>query len=143
VRNGNDGDSLVRAYFVRVAADRQVVGLFVAPSIVTLATLVDECCDPDSCEYAPAGMGGMLVERPTRATWPLSDPAQNDRDGAYEFATGLEDAALTQHWENDLRITPNHLEWKPLTSAMPSILRAVERKSVETSERKSDPDEKM
>ena len=132
----------MRAYFVRVAADRQVVGLFVAPSIVMLATLVDECCDPGSCEYAPAGIGGILVERPTRATWPLSDRAKNDRDGAYEFATGLEGAALTQHWENDLRITPKYLEWKPLTSVMPRILRAVERKSLETSERKSDPGEK-
>jgi hypothetical protein len=132
----------VRAFFVRVAADRQVVGLFVAPSIMMLATLVDECCDPDSCEYAPAGMGGMLVERPTRATWPLSDPAKNNCDGAYEFATGLEDAALTQHWEDDLRLAPIRLEWKPLTSPMPSILRAVDLKSVEASEGNSDPDEK-
>lgn len=126
----------MRTYFVRVAADKQVVGVFVAPSLLMLAVLVDECCDPNTCEYAPAGMGGIMVEEPTTATWPLSDPA-NDEQGRTQFATGLEGGALTQQWEDDLRFAPNGLVWKPLASALPST-ESVARDNVEESEGRPD-----
>jgi hypothetical protein len=126
----------VRTYFVRVAADKQVVGLFVAPSLLMLATLVDECCDPNTCEYAPAGMGGIMVEESTTATWPLSDPANDEGDRLHEFATGLESSALTQQWEDDLRFAPNRLKWRRLRSALPNIQRAV---TVDDAEGHSEP----
>jgi hypothetical protein len=124
----------VRTCFVRVAADKQVVGVFVAPSLVMLAALVDECCDPNTCEYAPAGIGGIMVEEPTTATWPLADPANDQRGRTHEFATGLEGGTLTQRWEDDLRFAPNRLVWKPLGSALPSIRRAVALDDADKSE---------
>ena len=130
----------MRTYFVRVAADKQVVGLFVAPSVVMLAALVDECCDPTSCEYALAGMGGLMVERTTGATWPLSNCVDRQA-GKYELASGLEQGALSQQWEDDLRLAPNQLTWKRLTSAVPSIRWAVARNNPIQSEDRSAPNE--
>jgi hypothetical protein len=101
----------LRAFFVRKAANHEVVGLFVAPTVLLLVALVDECCDPNACEYAPARMGGITVGESTAATWPLSDTAS---DGSFQFATGLEAAALTQQWEDDLRFIADSLSWKPL-----------------------------
>jgi hypothetical protein len=134
-------ETLVRTYFVRVAADKQVVGLFVAPSLFMLGALVDECCDPNTCEYASAGMGGIMVEQPTTATLPLSDPANDERDRPHEFATGLEGGTLTQHWDDDLRFAPHRLVWKPLGSALPSIRRAVALDDADASEDHPEPDE--
>jgi len=104
----------VRAFFVRKAANHEVVGFFVAPTVLLLATLVDECCDPTACEYANARIGGIVVSERTAATWPLSDRVS---EGSFEFATGLEAAVLTQHWEDDLRFVGASLSWKPLAPA--------------------------
>jgi hypothetical protein len=106
----------MRAYFVRMAANKQVVGLFVASSISSLAANVDECCDPESCEYAVAKTGGIMLEAPTAATWPLSDPPKS-RGTGYKFATGLECGVLSQRWEDDLRYNRDALNWRPLRSA--------------------------
>jgi hypothetical protein len=106
----------MRAYFVRMTANKQVVGLFVASSVSSLAANVDECCDPESCEYAVAKTGGIMLDAPTAATWPLSDPPNGDGRG-YRFATGLEGGSLSQRWEDDLRYNRDALDWKPLRSA--------------------------
>jgi hypothetical protein len=104
----------LRAFFVRKTANHEVVGLFVAPTVLLLAALVDECCDPNACEYALARTGGIIVSASTDATWPLSDTAS---DGSFEFATGLEAAVLTQQWGDDLRFVGDSLSWKPLAPA--------------------------
>jgi hypothetical protein len=106
----------LKAYFVRIAADQQVVGLFVAPSIAILAALVDECADPNACEYAPARMGGIMVAGKATATWPLTDAVDDDA-GQYENPTGIEGSVLSQQWEDDLRYIPDKLAWKPLAPA--------------------------
>lgn len=103
----------MKAYFVRKSADREVVGLFVAPSLVLLAALVDECCDPAICDYALAPMGGVLVPGPTRTQWPLNE------DGS---ESGFESVSLSQQWDDELR-EGGELEWKPLKAAALRMIR--------------------
>jgi hypothetical protein len=106
----------VKTYFVRKAVDCETVGLFVAPSIVKLAALVDECCDPLLCEYAPAGMGGLMAADATSSKWPRA---------AGEAATGLENAVFTQQWEDALGSSDIALKWKPLAPAARGLLKAL------------------
>jgi hypothetical protein len=106
----------VKAYFVRKAVDHETVGLFVAPSTVKLAALVDECCDPLLCEYAPAGTGGLLAMDITPSKWPRA---------AREAATGLENAVFSQQWEDALGPSDSPLRWKPLAPAAHSLLKAL------------------
>ncbi|WP_054313142.1 hypothetical protein [Mesorhizobium sp. 1M-11] len=103
----------MKAYFVRKSADCEVVGLFVAPSLVLLAALVDECCDPAICDYAAAPMGGLMVPGPSQTQWPLDE-------GSSE--TGFESVTLSQQWDDELR-DGGELEWKPLKSAALRMIR--------------------
>ena len=102
---------------MRKSANREVVGLFVAPSLLKLASLVDECCDPAHCEYAFAGTGGLMVPEASAATWPRA---------AGESATGLEDAVYSQQWEPDLG-PDSTLRWKSLAPATHGLLKALAR----------------
>jgi hypothetical protein len=106
----------VKAYFIRKATSRETVGLFVAPSLVALAGIVDECCDPTLCEYAPAQTGGLMAADVTASTWPRP---------AGEAATGLEDAVLSQQWEDDLGAIDSTLQWKPLAPAAWRLLKTL------------------
>jgi hypothetical protein len=108
----------VKAYFVRKTEDREVVGLFVAPSILLLAALVDECCDPTGCQYAAAPMGGLMMLDATMAEWPLQK-----EDG--DAKTGLECATLSQQWQDDLN-EGSSLEWKSLEPAAIRLLRSAQ-----------------
>ena len=106
----------MKAYFIRKATSRETVGLFVAPSLVALAGIVDECCDPTLCEYAPAQTGGLMAADVTASTWPRP---------AGEAATGLEDAVLSQQWEDDLGAIDSTLQWKPLAPAAWRLLKTL------------------
>ena len=106
----------MKAYFIRKATSRETVGLFVAPSHVALAGVVDECCDPTLCEYAPAQTGGLMAADVTASTWPRP---------AGEAATGLEDAVLSQQWEDDLGAIDSTLQWKPLAPAAWRLLKTL------------------
>ena len=110
----------MNAYFVRKAANHEVVGLFVASSAALLAAVVDECCDPTICDYALAPMGGLMVAAVTRARWPF---AADDAD-----QTGLEAAVLSQQWQDDLCDADNRLEWRSLKPAALRLLRALEKR---------------
>lgn len=115
----------MKAYFVRKATDHEVVGLFVASSVALLATVVDECCDPTSCEYALATMGGVMVSSVTASRWPLPDDSPAGR-------TGLEGAVLSQQWQEDLSEAYNGLEWRSLKPAVLRMLRALNRNAGRT-----------
>ncbi|RLP24459.1 hypothetical protein D8676_17480 [Mesorhizobium sp. YM1C-6-2] len=110
----------MKAYFVRKAADHEVVGLFVSPSATALVALVDEHCDPTSCEYATAVPGGLVVPALTKAKWPM-------KAGKSSASTGLEGAVLTQAWEDDLDAETTYLEWKSLKPASERLLRKLKR----------------
>jgi hypothetical protein len=83
-----------------------------------LAGLVDEYCDPTLCEYAAAATGGLIVAKATKAKWPM-------KRGRSSARTGLEDAVLTQQWEDDLDAETTFLEWKPLKPAAERMLRRL------------------
>lgn len=110
----------LKAYFVRKAADHEVVGLFVSTSATALVALVDEHCDPTSCEYAAAIPGGLVVPAITKAKWPM-------KAGRSSTSTGLEGAVLTQAWEDDLDAETTYLEWKSLKPASERLLRKLKR----------------
>ena len=112
------GQLSLNAYFVRKAPDDEVVGLFVASSAAVLAALVDEYCDPTLCEYASAATGGLIVPAATKAKWPM-------KKGKSSASTGLQDAVLTEQWENDLDAERTLLEWKPLAPAAERMLRKL------------------
>lgn len=98
----------------------EVVGLFVAPSAAVLAALVDEHCDPALCEYAVAAQGGLIVPTVTKAKWPM-------KTGRSSASTGLEDAVLTQQWEDDLDAGRTFLEWKSLKPVVEQTLRKLRK----------------
>ena len=108
----------MRAYFVRKTSNKEVVGLFVTSSLVVLAALVDEYCDPALCEYAIAAAGGLIVPITTKAKWPM-------KRGKSTVSTGLEEAVLTQQWQDDLDAETSPLEWKPLQPAVERMLRKL------------------
>ncbi len=103
---------------MRKTLDDEVIGLFVAPSAVVLAALVDEHCDPTLCEYAIAAAGGLIVPAITKAKWPM-------KAGRSSVSTGLEDAVLTQQWQDDLDAETTRLEWRPLKPAAKRLLRKL------------------
>ncbi len=108
----------MKAYFVRKAPNREVVGLFVASSTMALVALVDEHWDPTLCEYAVAAPGGLIVPTRTKAKWPM-------KAGRSSVSTGLEDAVPTQQWEDDFDAATTLLEWKPLKPAVERMLRKL------------------
>lgn len=109
---------------MRKTPDEEVVGIFVAPSPVSLAALVDEHCDPTDCEYAEADAGGLIVPTRTKAKWPLREDRKSD-------ATGLERAVLTQQWEDDLDARTTNLEWMSLAPSAERMLRKLKSKAEE------------
>lgn len=108
----------LKSYFVRRSEDREVIGFFIASSTVMLASLVDECCDPSSCEFAAAQMGGLMVLEKTKAKWPFERPQSKP-------TTGLAKAVLTQQWEDDLHRETSVLEWKSLKPASRRMLQSL------------------
>ena len=118
IRRASRLHTVLKTYFVRKAVGREVVGLFAAPSLRLLAALVDECCDPTACEYAPVHTGGLLVPAATGATWPL--------DGT-DAGSGLEGAILSQQWQDDLSRADSTLDWKPLAGAARAMIASLGR----------------
>jgi hypothetical protein len=115
----------MKTYFVRKTANLEVVGLFAAPSTTVLAALVDECCDPAICEFAPASAGGIIVAQATEARWPIPD--------GNAATTGLENAVFNQTWEDDLSQSTSSLEWRSLSGAASSYLRSLGRAAQDAS----------
>ncbi|WP_367782971.1 hypothetical protein [Mesorhizobium marinum] len=96
------------------------MGLFVSLSVIALVALVDEHCDPNSCEYAIAVAGGLVVPSETKSKWPM-------KAGKSSLSTGLERAVLTQAWADDLDVETTYLQWKSLKPASERALRMMAR----------------
>src|SRR5689334_21767505 len=66
-------------YLVRLAFNKELVGLFVSPSAEHLGEFVDECCDPSLCEFVKLPPGGVFRSEagaprvPTRERYPVED----------------------------------------------------------------------
>lgn len=82
----------MRAFLVRVIETKDLVGIFVASSVLELADLVDECCDPHMCEYVSAKSGGLYWEHPA---WEIPLPEPED-------LVALDQATLTNSWECEM-----------------------------------------
>lgn len=97
----------MNVYFVRMAADRQVVGIFVAANVKELAGIVEECCSPLGTEYALMPAGGYFVEDATDASWPARDDGEDILEVDREpLAGGSLSEAWLRHQEN--------AEWFPI-----------------------------
>jgi hypothetical protein len=64
---GRDGcrfpERIMPIYLVRTIDEHDLVGIFVAPNLLALAMLVDECTDPGDCEYQRMKPGGIMWTR--------------------------------------------------------------------------------
>jgi hypothetical protein len=49
------------AYLVRLAANKEIVGLFVSPNYEVLIDQIDECCDPYLTEVLELSTGGLYL----------------------------------------------------------------------------------
>lgn len=118
--NDDDLEFGRKAYAVRLAQDRQVVGIFVAEDTEELAYLVDQCCDPAGTEYLRLGVGGVYVGSPTTAQWParsLLDDEGKPMDIEPEDDQPLRGASIDNFWWRDI----SDGDWFPLmVSAVPS-----------------------
>ncbi|KZD20349.1 hypothetical protein A4A58_19100 [Tardiphaga robiniae] len=66
-------------YLVRIIETRDLVGVFSADNIVQLIDIVDECTEPDECEYTRMGPGGIMWASPAIPI-PIAIP-EDDDDG--------------------------------------------------------------
>jgi len=55
------------AYLVRTIDEHDIVGIFVADEMNDLLVAVDECTDPDDCEYIELPVGGIMWTSPAIA----------------------------------------------------------------------------
>jgi hypothetical protein len=69
------------AYLVRTIDDHDIVGFFVADEMEDLLIAVDECTDPDDCEYIEMPPGGIMWTSPAIPV-PLNpgDPEDDDSE---------------------------------------------------------------
>lgn len=101
------------AFAVRMSADNQIVGIFVAVSLDHLADLVDQACDPAATEYLSLGIGGVYVGSRTPSQWPPrweTGDAGERVDVIAEDADPLKGACLDDFWGRDM----DDGEWLPL-----------------------------
>ena len=78
----------MNTYAVRVAHNKEVVGIFVAPNFDILAAIVDEACDPGICEWLRLGAGGYFVSDATEAQRPPCDDKDEDALSGGRLSSG-------------------------------------------------------
>lgn len=112
----------MRAYVVRLIDNQDLVGIFTAESVDQLILFIDEATDPDACEYASLGPGGVYWDSPAIAV-PIPEPVSGDNDNEMEGelpgfsrpSIPWHACEMTQGW--DIRmfsVTP--LRWKRITA---------------------------
>lgn len=98
------------AYLVRLKSTRELVGLFVSDQPDDLWMLVDECCDPGSCEYKRLPRGGMYYER---AGAPDVPTVYQDEPGTGEKTPDwFAGVALSDHWHDVFETEEGEKGWK-------------------------------
>lgn len=127
--DNDDEAPALTPYAIRLAEDRQVVGIFVARDLDELAYLVDQCTDPSGTEYLRLGIGGVYVGGPTTAQWPAREKPDEHGD---PFDVEPEDIApfngaeLDDFWWLDM----DNGDWIPLvTERLPTRLPIRRRRS--------------
>lgn len=97
------------AYLVRIAEDHEIVGLFTAPNLEMLCEAIDECCDPQECEYIRLpSIGGLRLSAAGAPAVP--DLNDSETDPAPDWFAG---ADVSEAWE-DIFYTEKK-KWRPIT----------------------------
>jgi hypothetical protein len=113
----------VNAYLVRLKANAELVGLFVAPSLGQLTELIDECCPPRDCEYLLLRNGGIYLHQAGAAKVPTSIDSESDDPGPDWFSG----ATVSELWLDIFYRGGDGLKWKAVnTEEMDPWLRAFE-----------------
>jgi hypothetical protein len=98
-------------YLVRTIDEHDLVGIFVASSLLELALLIDEGLDPGICEYLRIGAGGIMWTGPAVA---IPVPSSGD-DAISDDPIPWSEATFTEGWEEPLHgYGPSKGKWKPL-----------------------------
>jgi hypothetical protein len=90
------------SYVVRVIGSRQLVGVFVASSMESLADMVDECTDVPTCEYRRLpGDGGIYFDGKTPVVpFVIDEGGYPTIEGDMPFSE-TKDASVTEtKWED-------------------------------------------
>nr|USU32935.1 hypothetical protein NG677_04330 [Methylobacterium sp. OTU13CASTA1] len=109
-------------------APLEAVGIVVATSLEELRYLVDQVGDPNICEYAPLGVGGIMWSGrgPTLPLMPTKEHLERFRES--EGEAGHEDlfkgAELDECWMGKL-YGWEKLNWRPLVGAKNGWLPAI------------------
>lgn len=82
-------------YLVRIIETHDLVGIFSVDNIHQLIVIVDECTEPDGCEYARMRPGGIMWTSPAIPV-PIARP--EDSDGSEPDPMPWADATVTERW---------------------------------------------
>lgn len=101
----------MNTYLVRLRKNAELVGLFVSPDDESLWEFVDECCDPDACEFLELPPGGIYLSNAGAAHVPanISDP-ENDASFPDWFSGGT----ISELWLDIFFDHGRDHEWVPI-----------------------------
>jgi hypothetical protein len=100
-------------YLVRTIDEHDLVGIFVAPSLLALALLVDECVDPGVCECQRMKPGGIMWTSPAVVVPLVFDDDDEDLAG-HEDPVPWSAVSLTESWSDSFYEWSNKGKWRPL-----------------------------
>jgi hypothetical protein len=87
------------AYLVRTIDDHDIVGFFVADEMDDLLIAVDECTEPEDCEYVELPAGGILWSSPAIAV-PFDPGDVEDKNADDDQELPWAKAELSETWWN-------------------------------------------
>jgi hypothetical protein len=82
-------------YLVRLIDNQDLVGIFVARNVGQLAAAVDECTEPEDCEYIVLGTGGIIW-----LSKAIPIPIDLPEDESFDDPMPWDGASLTDSWWN-------------------------------------------
>ena len=88
------------AYLVRIIETRDLVGIFFVENIHQLIVTVDECTEPDGCEYARLRVAGGIIWTSPAVPIPIDLPEDDDLIEPDPMPWGA--ACVTERWWNFL-----------------------------------------
>jgi hypothetical protein len=82
-------------YLVRIIETHDLVGVFSVDNIRQLIMIVDECTEPDACEYTRLGPGAIMWTSPAI---PIPILLPEEIDGSEPDPMPWEGASLSESW---------------------------------------------
>lgn len=84
-------------YLIRLTENKELVGICAAISADELFWLVDECTDPNSCEYKILGTGGIFWMDQIDMKIPVNDGLSDIEEGKL-FSL----ARMSEDWDDEI-----------------------------------------